>query len=322
MEDLDFNILAIDALHKTVFCASGITGEIIWETPYPAAYTITELTIDRSTLKVYLPAVDSTGHGALFIIDLADRALQKMPLELPHPLQFALLPEKQTAYLVDAENTLHAIDLAALSITAWGSPLGEEIACVGLEANSLGLYTAWEQGPSGVALAFDFQGNLLYQQELPGIPTNIILGSDGQILIPFTTVNYTKEGIILIKQNRDPADENTPAVITTKCCLCSNTASPYAIYPSHAAIAPDGHTSYIVNEESASLTVFDLTTATITGHIQIGRSISYLHILPGGKFGLASSHMFADLCLIDLVNGRLLSTTNSAREILGYIAVI
>ncbi|MCE5285231.1 MAG: hypothetical protein LLG02_05195 [Pelosinus sp.] len=319
MEDLKFSLLAIDALHKTIFCADGTKGEILWEVNYPANHTITELTVDTAACKAYLPAVDTAGRGALFTIDLTAKTLTELPLVLPHPLQFALLPEKQAAYLVDAQNTLHAINLADTSITAWGRPEGEDIACVGLEADSQGLYTAWEQGENGMIAAFDLAGNLQYQHELTGIPTNIILAGDRQILVPFTTTNYTKEGIIIIKQNEK---NDTTAVITTKCCLCTNSASPYAIYPSHAAISPDGHTAYIVNEESASLTILDLTTAKITGHIQVGRSISYLHILPGGKFGLASSHMFADLCLIDLINGKLLSTTNTSREILGYIAIL
>jgi DNA-binding beta-propeller fold protein YncE len=317
MEELDFCILAIDALHKTIFCANGKDGETLWEAAYPPNYTITELTVDTAACQAYLPAVDTAGHGALFAVDLTTKTLKELPLVLPHPLQFALLPEKQAAYLVDAQNTLHAINLVDLSITAWGRPEGDDIACVGLVADGQRLYSAWEQGQNGMVAAFDLMGNLQYQHELPGIPTNIILGCDGQIFVPFTTTNYTKEGFVIINQSND-----TPAVITTKCCLCTNSASPYAIYPSHAAITADGHTAYIVNEESASLTVFDLPTAKITGHIQVGRSISYLHILPGGKFGLASSNMFADLCLIDLVNGKLLSTSNTSREILGYIAIL
>lgn len=320
MEELDFRILAIDALHKTIFCASGQDGAIIWEIPYPENYTPTELTVDTAAARAYLPAVDTAGSGKLFCVDLTAKSLTDLPLSLPHPLQFALQPENQTAYMVDAQNTLHAINLTDMTITAWGRPEGENIACVGLAADSNGLYAAWEEGQSGMAAAFSLDGKLQYQYELPGIPTNIVVGSDGLILVPFTTANYAKEGLIIIKQNT-PA-ENNPAVITTKCCLCTNSATPYAIYPSHAAVAPDGHAVYIVNEESASLTVFDLKTGKITGHIPVGRSISYLHILPGGKFGLASSHMFADLCLIDLVNGKLLSTTNTNREILGYIAVL
>jgi DNA-binding beta-propeller fold protein YncE len=320
MEELAFRILAIDALHKTIFCANGTDGEILWEINYPKNYTITELTVDTASSRAYLPAVDTAGHGKLFCLDITGKTLNELPLELPHPLQFTLLPEKQTAYLVDAANTLHAINLASMTITAWGRPEGENIACVGLTAGSSGLYTAWEEGQNGMAAAFDLDGNIAYQHELPGIPTNIILADDEQLLIPFTTADYTKEGLVIIKQNSK--EQHNPAIITTKCCLCTNSASPYAIYPSHAAIAPDRHTAYIVNEESASLTVCDLKTAQITGHIQVGRSISYLHILPGGKFALASSHMFADLCLIDLVNGKLLSTTNTNREILGYIAVL
>lgn len=56
----------------------------------------------------------------------------------------------------------------------------------------------------------------------------------------------------------------------------------------------------MVNEENASITVIDSSTAAIVRHIEIRRSISCLHILPGGQYGIATNHIFADLCMIDL----------------------
>jgi len=88
------------------------------------------------------------------------------------------------------------------------------------------------------------------------------------------------------------------------------------------AVAPDGNTAYVVNEDSGSITVVDLSTTDITGHISIGRSISNLTILPDCRFAVATSNMFADLALIDLVNERLLSVTASTHEILSPIIIL
>jgi DNA-binding beta-propeller fold protein YncE len=317
MEWLSYTLLVIDASTHALLLVDGQQGEILTEMIYPREFTPTELVITADLAKAYLPAVDKNGNGALFVANLPSRSLYKLPLSIPHPAQFALHPDGSQAYLTTPEGALYVLDTAAMTLTPWGSP--ENALCVGLVVDTDYLYSVWELAENGTVAIFQLpDGNLSHEFTVPGIPTNITLTADKRIIVPFTSTASSGEGIAVFDCNKK--DDNSACAVIPFPCGIQN--SPYTAYPSHVALAPDNHTAYVVNEESASITVIDIDSSAITGHIPIGRSISCLHILPGGQFGIASSHMFADLSLIDLINQRALSFTDTKRELLGYIAII
>lgn len=315
MEEVSYRLLGIDALTHTVFFADGPSGTITAELAYPPEAIPIDLTLSVDSAKAYLPA-EYNGKGALFVINIKQPSLYRLPLEIPIPRRFSLQPGGQSAYLAAEDRTLYIIDLVSLGITACGQSGDEETDCVGLQADKKWLYSTWEHAGNGAFAAFSQQGQLLYEKKLPGIPTGLTLDNHGHFIIPYTSADGSEEGVFLLKQNT--ADGSLSACVNipygNNCCTPA--------YPVQATLSPDGQTAYIVNEESSSITLIDIQSATVRACIPVGRSISCLHILPGGKFAIASSHMFADLSLIDLVNGRLLSITDTQKEILGYIALL
>jgi len=318
MECLPYQLLVIDDTTHSLLLVDSPNGEIIAEIPYPSGFTPTELFLSPDLTKAYMPAIGKSGSGALLVANLAQRSIYRLPMKLPQPIQFTLAPDGISAYLSDLDGKLYALDISTMSLSSWGNPA--KATCVGLAADHDAIYSVWELEDQGTLAVFNPRGELITEHTLPGIPTNITLDACGHIFIPFTTTNFTIEGVMCFNKTR--LDDNTPAVITGDRCIYPYSTSPSAAYPSHVATWPDEHLAYVVNEESSSITVIDSNTAAIIRHIDIGRSISCLHILPGGEFGIATSHIFADLSMIDLRNGRLLATTDTKRELLAYIAVI
>jgi len=318
MECLSYQLLVIDDTSHSLLLVDSPNGEIIAEMPYPSGLTPTELFLTPNFTKAYMPAVGKNGSGTLLVANLAQRSIYRLPMKLPQPIQFTLSPDATWAYFTDPDSTLYALDIPTMSLKKLGSPT--KATCVGLAADHNAVYCVWELKDQGTLTVFDLKGQLKNEHTLPGIPTNITLDASGRIFIPFTTTNFTIEGIMCFNKNQ--SEDNTPTVITAERCIYPYSTSPSAAYPSHVAICPDEHLAYIVNEENSSITVIDSNTAAIIRHIEIGRSISCLHILPGGDYGIATSHIFADLSMIDLRNGRLIATTDTKRELLAYIAVI
>jgi DNA-binding beta-propeller fold protein YncE len=318
MENLPYKLVVIDDTSHALLLVDSPNGEIIAEMSYPVGFSPTELAISPDLTKAYLPVVGSNGSGGLFVANLTQKSIYRLPMKIPQPIQFTLAPDGIWAYLVDPAGMLYALDIPSMSLKNLGNPANA--ACVGLAADHIAVYSVWEHSDHGSLAVFLRDGQLLYEHTLPGIPTNITLDNCGHIFIPFTSANFTIEGVVLF--NRTIAADNTLTVSVAQRCIYPYSTSPSAAYPSHVAAYPDDHIAYVVNEENASITVIDSNTAAIIRHIEIGRSISCLHILPGGQFGIATSHIFSDLCMIDLHNNLLLSTTNTERELLGYLAVI
>jgi len=317
MGKYSYRFIVLDDTTHSLLLVDGPTGDIIAEIPYPPECTPTELTLTPNLAKVYIPATNKQGDGVLFVASLAEKSIYRLPITMPQPIQFALSPDATCAYIADPDGGLYMLEFATMSLKNLGNRTNSS--CVGLVADSTALYSVWE-GESGILAVHTATGEFLSEHILTGIPTNITLDACGHIFIPFTTTNFTIEGILFF--NRIMTDNQTPAVVATHRCIYPYSTSPSAAYPSHVATWKDEPIAYVVNEENASITVINSQTAAIIRHIEIGRSISCLHILPGGQFGIATSHILSDLCLIDLQNSRLLSTTDTKRQLLGYIGII
>lgn len=315
MEMAPFNLLVLDASRHNLLLVDGLKGDALAKMAYPAEYTPTGLAIASDMSKAYIPAVHQTGSGALFAANLKTYSLYRLPVEIPQPLQFSLAPDNTTIYLTAPDGILYILNASTLELTACGQAGNESCTCVGLAADTNDVYSAWEIDNGGVVAIFNRSGKLLDEHHVEGIPTNIIYDKNGAIMIPFTSNGTSGEGLFIFRLQKD----GPPSVVSVQCptCVQSNGA-----YPCQVAVAPDGQTAYLVNEDSGSITIVDIINSAIVDHFSIGRSISALTILPDSRFAVASSNMFSDLSLIDLVNGRLLSFTENNREILTPIAVL
>lgn len=318
MGTMPYQLLVIDNTTHALLLVNSSKGEIVAEMSYPPKFTPTELTLAPNGKKVYMPAIESNGNGALFVANLSQQSIYRLPIKLPPPTQFSATPDGRYAYLSDPNGQLYTLDLSTMSLNSLS--IIEKGACVGLAADNNAVYSVWEDRDQGSLSAFTLRGELISEHSLPGIPTNITLDNDGHIFVPFTTINFTIEGVAFF--HRVLHEDSATTIIAAERCIYPYSTSPSAAYPSHVATWPTEHLVYVVNEESSSITVIDSHTAAILRHIEIGRSISCLHILPGGQLGIATSHIFGDLSLIDLKKGCLLSTTNTNRELLGYMIVL
>jgi len=317
MENLPYQLVVIDHTTRALLLVDN-SGEIIAQISYPAGCTPTELVLAPDQITVYLPIIDASDNGGLFIANLKQQSIYRLPMKLPQPIQFTLSPDGIYAYLADPAGMLYSLTINTMSLKSWGTPA--KACCVGLSSDRMAVYGVWEHGSGGSLAVFSLTGELLIEHTLPGIPTNITLDNEGHILIPFTTSTFTIEGVICF--NRVLNQDHTLAILPSQRCIYPYSTSPSAAYPSHIATCSNEHIAYVVNEENDSITVIDSHTAAIIRHIKLGRSISCLHILPGAQFGIGTSHILGDLSLIDLHNGRLLSVTDTKRELLGYIAVL
>ncbi|BBB90698.1 MAG TPA: hypothetical protein PKA28_09630 [Methylomusa anaerophila] len=313
-----YKLLVIDGASHTLLAVDGPSGKILHELSFPPDYTPTDIAVNIECTRAYLPAASTSGNNVIFAVDLKDYSLSRLSISIPYPAQFTLSPDNDytAAYLTDPAGTLYRLDLKTMTLAGLGTP-GTKASCVGLATDNTALYSAWEHESGGTVAVFSLQGRLVWQRDVAGIPTNIILDSGRCLLVPFTNTAFTGEGVVLFNIARK--NLTTPTVITVQCPSCP---SGLAAYPCHAAVPPDGKTAYIASEDSSSVIVLDLASARIIDRFVIGRSISRLYLIPDSHLAIASSNLFGDLCCIDLNCGELLSVTATNRQLLSYIAVL
>ncbi|VBB05267.1 Hypothetical protein LUCI_0474 [Lucifera butyrica] len=316
MEPASYKILVIDISGHALLAVDGLSGEILAELPYDPDFTPTGIALTADYKKAYLPAVNQQSEqGGLWAVNLDALKIYRLPLELPPPARFILAPDDSKAYLVTPDSVFYQVNITSLEQNCWGQSAAKSL-CSGLTAGPERIYSVWEHDAGGTLLVLDNQGIFQYDWNFPGTPTNIARDRHGRVYIPFTSNLFAGEGVIIIDETNSGQPYN---IITTQCPLHKKNLKTY---PCYVALSPDEETAYVVNEDSASVTVIDAAEKNIAGWIPVGRSISCLHILPSGKFALAASHMFGDLAMIDLVNGKLLSFTQTQRELSGYMAVV
>lgn len=314
METLPYKLLVVDTEISTVLLTDGESGEIIREWPFPGEYCPVDIQLTADSAIAYIPTINRHGRGTLFSIALPAGELTPLPIDLPAIERFAAGPQLGQAVVVSREGALFLLDINRCHLTSFGCS-GEPTACVGVATDTSAVYTVWQHEGNGVLAVFSLDGQLRNERFLPGLPTNLSQ-SRQYLYIPFTTAAAGEEGLFLLPKEWTEA---APTMIPLH--HCPDEAS-FRIYPCHVAVTPDETTAYVVHEDSANVSVIDVTNARVSGYIPVGRSLSCLTLLPDSQFAVAGSFMFADLSLIDLVNRRLLSLTDSERELFGQVAVL
>ena len=316
MIDIPFRVLLADYFSHSILLVDVPTGAIQQEIPYPAALKPSAVLITADKQTAYIPCVKNGGKGSLFALNLNTFSLYELPVQLPHPAQFTLSPGGQRAYLADPGGSLYGLDLISMELTLWGQ-MPEDASCAGIAADASQIYTVWEHPAGGTLAVFNRQGILKAQQSLSGVPTAITLTPDGYLIIPYTASAGTGEGAAILRAV--DSIQGNPELITVQCPDC---VKGLRAYPSQAVMAPNGTSLYLVNEDSSSLSVVSMPAATVTGCIPIGHSLSQIAVSADGRFAVGASNWFADLCLIDLMNERLVSLTDTPRELSGFIAAV
>lgn len=312
MEWGDCQLLAVDLTERQVVWIHQSTGELIAAIPFEDGFLPAGLTLNAEKTKACMPAIEKD-TGTIFIFDLSCKKSYRLPLQLPAPQQCSISPDFSKIYFSAPDATLYEIQLATLTARPFAQP--DDGICAALAVDAAGnLYTAWESNSGGTLAVFSPEGLLSFEQSLDGIPTNLHL-TEADILVPFTESSTYGEGLAIFPMNQI----ETPVYLTVHASTLDGT--PRA-YPCHATVRKDQQIAYLVNEDSASITVIHLQKRKIIHSFSLGRSITSLYLLPDERFAIAASNMFADLAYIDLINGKLLSIAQSDHEFSRFIAVL
>ena len=312
MIETSFQVLLADYTNRSILLADIPSGKITCEIPHTPSVSPVSVVLTGDKKTAYIPSAGDNGSGLLFALSLDSASLYQLPLTLPHPAQFALAPDAKTAYLAAINGQLFQLDLTTLALKQWGQ-MPDDACCTGIAASPEQVFTIWQYAEGGSLVVFDTEGHLQKQLPLPGIPTCLVLTAKNQILITYSAGALKSEGLVIFPK----PDKAASIVVTIQCAECRRGVK---VYPNYLVLSPDQTLAYVVNEDSSSLTTVDINRGTVTGCIPVGHSLSQITLSPDGRFAVGASNVFADLCLIDLVNRRLLSVTDTGRELSGFIA--
>lgn len=301
-----FRLLLLDGTAGQLLTVDGPSGKILMERPLPSGVQPLQLFFLPGSGLALLP-VTSGGLGKLLIFRPADGIFDVCENGPEKPELFAR-SSSDSSYWADSHGDLWKNDGSDCRLF-YSPAVGR---CCGLAASEQSVFAVWSGADSGIISELSMNGELQWQRCLGGRPTGLTLCPDGRILIPFTAAGAEGEGVFLIDDRK----------VTTAHLSCAQCARISAALPCHAAASADGRYAFIVLEEHAAIARLNLGTASFESVFSVGRSISRLELLQNGCFAVASSSMFADLSLIDLVNGRLLSFSASDREFLPYFSII
>jgi hypothetical protein len=299
MEFMPLSILAIDLKNKSLVRAEYNPSKITPLLEFPAAHQPRLLaksaaftyfiTAGESSACLYRAPNDNPDAFSLFFSDLS-------PM-----MQAALSPCGSEIIFVDKENTLCALSLENGSTRQFARP--SDAACVGIFLTEKHIHTAWETKDGGNAAIFSRDYKLQHEYYLAAIPTNIsALGE--KTLLTFTQSPLHGEGLAVFS----PAAKEK---ITSFCALKKNPA--FQLYPCNIILDKARNLCYVLNEDSCSITCLNQAFEVVS-FFSAGRSVSTMQLLGDSRFAVCGSNMFADLMLADMVNGKILSISDSAAE--------
>ncbi|MCX7779593.1 MAG: hypothetical protein N2491_01605, partial [Negativicutes bacterium] len=201
MIDSPFKIVLADLSSHTILYVDVPTGKIMSEIPYPASVRPAGAILAEDRRTAYIPAVNKSGKGILFALNLESISLYQLPVDFPSPIRFCLAPGGRHAYLADTAGALYALDLASLAVKQWGH-MPEDTGCAGIAASDNSVYTVWECAEDGAIAIFNRQGELTQQIPLQGKPTYLALTPQGKLLVAHTAGKSGGEGIDIIDTAR------------------------------------------------------------------------------------------------------------------------
>lgn len=316
MDCAPFRLVVADTGRRTMLVIDGESSKILAEIPLGNQYTPTVILAGEPHTVHILAAANASNAGALLSLALTPDFTLSSPVPLPSEPVDAAFDAANHALFIAADTGLCRVDLTTEEVVPLKIPTQGKIC--GLTLCHDALFVACAQTQGGILVMLDAEGKTAGIWETAGVPTHLAATPDGHsLLMPFTANRFTGEGVAVFSFDAG-GTLSAPTVIHLKC-----SGNPgFRAYPCHIAFSPDGKTAYIVNEDCATISLVDLPHLTVAGCIPVGRSVSELHLNPSGTIGFATSNMFADITLIDMVNGKMLGITGDGREILGRMALV
>ena len=302
-------LISISLNNHKVYVIENKTGTIVGKFAYPQTMLPTSLSLNENQQKACL-ALKQENHGAICILNFDKMQSYQLPIEIPSPIQFAITPDFKKAYFVSNDSTLYFLDTSSLTLTPLAQ--SQDTTCAGIVVENEKIYTIWESGKEGILTVFSLDGTIIYEDKFSGIPTNICL-KDSEIMITFTESDQYGEGVIFASEN------SLPIYLSVQ--LLHTPYTPH-IYPCSITLNKQKDTAYIIHEDGGAISIVDTVNHIIQKTFSIGRSITNIHLLPDERFAIATSNMFADLSLLDLVNFKLIAISDSKQEFSNILSIL
>ena len=296
-------LAVFDRTDNALLLLNTASGAVLFRRPLPHTYRPLALV---SSEKGVLFFANGKTDGSVYTLRKGTWARQ--PVTLPTMTAVCPVQNENACYLASARHTLYRLDLDSGKLSSLGS---SPHICRALVHGTY-LASVWETAGGTVCALHKKDGTILSEHRLDGtVPSATITGTT--LLCPFTNGKQCGEGLHLIA-----TDAPSPSVTTISLKspqMRGITADPYSVLAL-------GDTLCLVSEATGTVTKIDRHTGDITGSYSLGRSISHLYLLPDERFAIATSNMFADLSLVDLVNEKLLSISICAHELFHQIAIL
>lgn len=296
-------LVLFDRTDNALLLIEGTSGDVLSRYRIPSAYH--PLALTRTDAGIFFFANGRT-DGAVYA--LHGESWSRMSATLPTMTAVCASPHRRSFYLASARHTLYRLDIPSGKLSSLGSA---PHTCRAL-AKGTHLASVWETTDGSICALHSTDGTILSEHHLDGtIPTATMAGS--LLLLPFTGGRKHGEGIHLL-----PTDDMASSITTISLkspSMRAPSADPYSVLPI-------GDTLCLIGESSGTITKIDRRTGEIITSYPLGRSISYLYLLPDERFAVATSNMFADLSLVDLVNEKLLSISICAHELFHQVVIL
>lgn len=296
-------LAVFDCTDNALLLLHAASGDVLARRPLP--HTHRPLALCSARRGVFFFA---NGRADGSVYELRQNTWARRPVTLPTMTAVCPARDENACYLASARGTLYRLDFASQKLTALGS---SPYLCRALVCGDH-LASVWETEDGTVCAIHNRDGTLLSEHRLDGTTATATMAG-ASILCPFTNGKECGEGLHIIK-----TDAPFPTVTTVSLKAPSMrgiTADPYSVL----AI---GDTLCLIGESTGTITKLNGRTGDITGSYTLGRSISHLYLLPDERFAIATSNMFADLSLVDLVNEKLLSISICSHELFHQLAIL
>jgi len=296
-------LVLFDCTDNALLLTESTRGEVLSRFSLPPAYR--PLALLSADTGIFFFANGKTDGIAY---TLCGTAWSRIAAPLPKMTAVCASPTEPVCYLASARHTLYRLDTRSGKLSSLGS---SPYICRALVHGTY-LASVWETADGSICALHKNDGTTFSEHRLDGtIPTSMMAGST--LLCPFANGKTHGEGLHLIA-----TDTPSPTVTTISLrpsSLRGPSTDPYSVLTI-------GDTLCLVSEATGTITKIARPTGEMIGSYALGRSISRLYLLPDERFAIATSNMFADLSLVDLVNEMLLTISICPHELFHQIAVL
>lgn len=300
---IDATLMLFDMTDHALLSVNLADGQALCRMPLPAGEQPLSIFAHERCIRLF---ANRPSNGILYTADTTDGTLSPMPITLPPATCVCTVPHHSLLYLATARR-LYRLDLSTRHLTA----LSATALPYALIADCNHLYAVSDRTDGTLLHAYTHDGTLLSEHLLSGTVTTLH-AQDGICYLPFTESRLHGEGLYIL------CPQNQPTLTTIS--LQPHTLRGLTAYPYGLLIQDD--ILYLSAESASTITRINRHTQEVIDCIPLGHSISNLYPLPDNRFALATSNMFADLVLIDLINNRLLSLSNCPHEIFPRLMVL